>query len=94
MTPIALVVLGQQSVPLARHIMTALPEATLYGLAKRTTDVDRHFANFGDTVRALFTSRTPIVGLCAAGILIRVLAPLLTDKWQEPPVLRVSSGTP
>jgi len=90
MTQLALVVLGQHSVPLARHIMTVLPEATLYGLANRTADVDVHFTNFGDTVRELFSNSTPIISICAAGILIRVLAPLLTDKWREPPVLAVA----
>ena len=40
--------------------------------------------------RALFTEGTPIVGICAAGILIRTLAPLLGDKWNEPPVLAVA----
>jgi cobalt-precorrin 5A hydrolase/precorrin-3B C17-methyltransferase len=90
MTQLALVVLGQYSVPLARHIMTALPEATLYGLANRTADVDVHFTSFSDTLRELFSNNTPIIGICAAGILIRVLAPLLTDKWREPPVLAVA----
>jgi cobalt-precorrin 5A hydrolase / precorrin-3B C17-methyltransferase len=90
MTQVAIVILGQQSLPLARRIKTALPEAVLYGTAKRTTDVDIPFANFSDTLRALFTDGTPIVGICAAGILIRTLAPLLSDKWNEPPVLAVA----
>ena len=90
MTQVAIVILGQHSVPLARRIMAALPEATLYGLANRTVDVDAHFASFGDTVRTLFTGGTTIVGICAAGILIRTLAPLLTDKWHEPPVLAIA----
>jgi cobalt-precorrin 5A hydrolase/precorrin-3B C17-methyltransferase len=90
MTQPALIILGQHSVPLARHIMTVSPEATLYGLANRTADVDVHFRNFGDTVRAVFSDNTPIICICAAGILIRVLAPLLTDKWREPPVLAVA----
>ena len=90
MTHVALVILGQHSVPLARDIMTALPESTLYGLANRTADVDIHFTNFSDTLRELFSNNTPIIGICAAGILIRVLAPLLTDKWREPPVLAVA----
>lgn len=90
MMQVAIVILGQHSVPLARRLTAALPEATLYGLAKRTTDADIHFTNVGDTLRALFTSGTAIVGICAAGILIRTLAPLLTDKWHEPPVLAVA----
>lgn len=87
---VAIVVLGQHSVPLARQLTAALPEASLYGLAHRTTGVDIHFANFGDTLRTLFRSGTPIVGICAAGILIRTLAPLLSNKGHEPPVLAVA----
>lgn len=84
------VVLGQASIPIARKLMTVLPGAMLYGLAGRTADVDQSFSNFGETVRSLFTANTPIIGICAAGILIRTVAPLLTNKYQEPPVLAVA----
>jgi len=43
-----------------------------------------------DAVPALFAAGRPIIGICAAGILIRLLAPLLVDKQVEPPVLAVS----
>jgi cobalt-precorrin 5A hydrolase/precorrin-3B C17-methyltransferase len=38
----------------------------------------------------LFAEGRPIVGICAAGILIRLLAPSLADKRKEPPVLAIS----
>lgn len=38
----------------------------------------------------LFAAGRPIIGICAAGILIRLLAPHLGDKQGEPPVLAVS----
>ena len=38
----------------------------------------------------LFREGRPIIGVCAAGILIRLLAPSLSDKSVEPPVLAVS----
>ena len=41
-------------------------------------------------VPRLFASGRPIIGICAAGILIRLLAPLLGDKHAEPPVLALS----
>ncbi|NJR65746.1 MAG: precorrin-3B C(17)-methyltransferase [Leptolyngbyaceae cyanobacterium CRU_2_3] len=88
--PMAIVVLGQASVPLARQLMAGLPEATLYGLAGRTTDVDVSFSHFGETVRHLFSQGSAIVGICATGILIRTLAPLLSDKRAEPPVLAIA----
>ncbi|MEH2243482.1 precorrin-3B C(17)-methyltransferase [Nostoc sp.] len=86
----AIVVLGQNSVTLARKIITVLPGATLYGLAGRTSGVDVSFTNFGETLRELFAQGTPLIGICAAGILIRTLAPVLSDKQQEPPVLAVA----
>jgi cobalt-precorrin 5A hydrolase / precorrin-3B C17-methyltransferase len=86
----AIVVLNQQSVSLARQIKAVLPDAMIYGLADRTTEVDISFTQFGETLRELFTHGTPIIGICAAGILIRTLAPLLSDKRQEPTVLAVA----
>jgi len=38
----------------------------------------------------LFAEGRPIIGVCAAGILIRLLAPSLSDKRKEPPVVAVS----
>lgn len=86
----AIVVLGQNSVIVARKIITVLPGATLYGLAGRTSGVDVSFTNFGKTLRELFAQGTPLIGICAAGILIRTLGPVLSDKQQEPPVLAVA----
>jgi cobalt-precorrin 5A hydrolase/precorrin-3B C17-methyltransferase len=41
-------------------------------------------------IRTLFESGRPVVGICASGILIRVLAPLLSNKRDEPSVIAVS----
>ncbi|TVQ51818.1 MAG: precorrin-3B C(17)-methyltransferase [Spirulina sp. DLM2.Bin59] len=90
MNPPAIVILGQGSMAVARQIQTALPEAVIYGLASRTQGADVVYENFGDRLRELFRGGTPIVGICAAGILIRTLAPLLVNKWQEPPVLAIA----
>jgi cobalt-precorrin 5A hydrolase / precorrin-3B C17-methyltransferase len=87
----AIIVINQLSVPIARQLMTALPGSRLYGLAGRAEFVDVSFDNFGDTVRQLFSDGVPIIGLCAAGILIRTIAPLLTDTKTEPPVLAVAA---
>ncbi len=86
----AVIVLGQNSVTVARKIISVLPGATIYGLAGRTCEVDVSFTNFGETLRELFAEGTPLIGICAAGILIRTLAPMISDKRQEPPVLAVA----
>jgi cobalt-precorrin 5A hydrolase/precorrin-3B C17-methyltransferase len=85
-----IVILGETSITIARQIQTVLPETMVYGLASRTPSADLTYDSFGDTVRELFQARTPIIGVCAAGILIRIIAPLLTNKWQEPPVLAIA----
>ncbi|MEH2022763.1 precorrin-3B C(17)-methyltransferase [Nostoc sp.] len=86
----AIVILGQNSVTVARKIISVLPGATLYGLEGRTSEVDVSFTNFGETLRELFIQGRPLIGICAAGILIRTLAPVISDKRQEPPVLAVA----
>jgi cobalt-precorrin 5A hydrolase/precorrin-3B C17-methyltransferase len=50
-----------------------------------------HDADARAALARLFRAGTPIVGVCAAGILIRLLAPLLADKQVEPPVIAVST---
>lgn len=90
MTPAVIVLLGANSIPVAKKIISVLPGAQLYGLAGRTSDVDVTFTEFGTTLRELFANGTPIIGICATGILIRTLAPLLANKRQEPPVLAVA----
>lgn len=85
----AIVVLGPGGLPLGRKLKRALPQATLHGYAKRVKPgtVDERFTDVAGHLRALFKRGTPILGLCAAGILIRALAPLLSDKRREPAVV-------
>jgi len=61
-----------------------------HGRTERVTRADAFFEDTLEHVRALFASGTPIIGVCASGILIRAVAPLLGDKGAEPPVLAVS----
>ncbi|MBV4460537.1 precorrin-3B C(17)-methyltransferase [Pseudomonas sp. COR58] len=92
MTPMppAIVILGQGSLATARRIQQVYPAAQILGLAGRVDGADRTYTEFGDTVRGLYRQGTPIVALCAAGIVIRTLAPLLLEKGEEPAVLAVA----
>ncbi len=85
----AIVVLGPGGLTLGRKLKRALPGATLHLYAKRFKPgaEDESFANVAQHLGALFKRGTPILGLCAAGILIRALAPLLSDKRREPAVV-------
>ena len=62
----------------------------IHGLAERVDGADRVYHEFGATLRELYQQGTPIIALCAAGIVIRTLAPLLLEKGAEPPVLVVA----
>ncbi len=85
----AILILSETAVVTARTIAAALPEAEILGLESRVRGADGTFAHFGDAIRTLYEEDRPIVALCAAGIVIRALAPLLQDKRSEPPVLAV-----
>ncbi|MEO0830143.1 MAG: cobalamin biosynthesis protein, partial [Pseudomonadota bacterium] len=88
MTPIV-VALNAAGEPTA-HAVAATLGAEVHGRAGRVARADLFFPNALDHVRSLFAAGTPIVGVCAAGILIRAVAPLLLNKHIEPPVVAVS----
>jgi len=86
----AVIILGEKSIAIARQIQTVIPDAVIYGLASRTQTADCQYDKFSETVSELFSQGHPIIGICAAGILIRSLAPLLLDKRAEPPVIAIA----
>jgi cobalt-precorrin 5A hydrolase/precorrin-3B C17-methyltransferase len=86
----AIVILGNGSLATARRIQHLYPDAVIHGLASRVEGADLTYAEFGATLRQLYQQDTPIIALCAAGIVIRTLAPLLLEKGAEPPVLAVA----
>ncbi|CAH0189963.1 Precorrin-3B C(17)-methyltransferase [Pseudomonas brassicacearum] len=85
----AIVILGPGSLATARRIQQRYPGAVIHGLAGRV-EADRQYLEFGATLRELYQQDTPIIALCAAGIVIRTLAPLLLEKGVEPQVLAVA----
>ncbi len=86
----AIVILGKGALTTAQRIQQRYPQALIYGLVERVDDVNRSYSEFGATLRQLYQQDTPIIALCAAGIVIRTLAPVLLEKGVEPPVLAVA----
>ncbi|WP_019956467.1 precorrin-3B C(17)-methyltransferase [Yoonia vestfoldensis] len=72
------------------HRVAAALGAQVHGREGRVARADAYFPNALDHARDLFAAGVPVVGVCAAGILIRAVAPLLADKTAEPPVIAVS----
>lgn len=72
------------------HRLAGIVGAQVHGREGRVDVADAFFPNALDHVRDLFAAGVPIIGVCASGILIRAVAPLLADKTTEPPVISVS----
>ena len=86
-----LVALSAEGAKLARTLRAALPGSTVHGLEGRVADADETFADTAGHLRALFGQGKPIVGICAAGIVVRAVAPALGDKTKESAVIAVSA---
>ena len=87
---VAVVAITAEGGGLARRIADALGDAEVHGLRGRVGEADVWFTETTRHVRGLFVAGRPIVGICAAGILVRSVAPALADKRIEPPVVAVS----
>jgi len=86
----AIIILGPGSLATAQRIQQRYPASSIHGLSGRVEGADAYYEAFGDTLRALYQQGSPIIALCAAGIVIRSLASLLGEKGDEPPVLAVA----
>jgi cobalt-precorrin 5A hydrolase/precorrin-3B C17-methyltransferase len=85
----AVVILSASAASLGRRIAEDIG-GELHGAAARVSEADVRFASAKDHIQALFAAGRPIVAVMASGALIRLLAPLLSDKHSEPPVLAVA----
>jgi cobalt-precorrin 5A hydrolase / precorrin-3B C17-methyltransferase len=89
-TGAAVVVLGPGGGELGRRVCAMLPEARLYGPRVQAGDWDEAYDRVVPLLAELFAAGRPIVGLCASGILVRALAPLIDEKAVEPPVVALA----
>jgi len=89
-TPVVLA-LSASGEDVAHRVAQALGVA-VHGREGRVAKADAFFANALDHARDLFAAGVPIIGVCASGILIRAVAPLLADKRAEPAVVSVSDN--
>ncbi|MGF6959927.1 cobalt-precorrin 5A hydrolase/precorrin-3B C17-methyltransferase [Paraburkholderia youngii] len=97
----AIVILGTGALATARRIQALYVERGAHAAVGVATacqvhalqgrvEADVPYSELGAHLRELYARGTPIVALCAAGIVIRCLAPLLSNKGAEPPVLAVA----
>ena len=87
---LAIVVLTERGMDTAGRIRSRLPGSRVHGYAPRVPTADLVFDDVAAELRRLFAAGVDIVGVCAAGILVRALAPALADKRAEPAVVAVA----
>jgi cobalt-precorrin 5A hydrolase / precorrin-3B C17-methyltransferase len=84
---IVIFVLGRGGISIGQRLRSAIPGAQLHGPRREPGDWDQFYDHAALHLAALFEAGRPIIGICASGILIRSIAPLLADKRDEPPVV-------
>ena len=84
------VVLSAGGLAMARQLQSSIENAAVHGLAGRADDADTVFHDTMAHLRDLHREGTAIVGVCASGILIRALAPILSDKQDDAPVVALA----
>lgn len=70
--------------------ISQLLKGRLIGLNSRVSDADTFTTSIGNEIRNSFKAGEPIIAIMASGALIRILATLLNDKQNEPPVIAIS----
>jgi len=85
----AVVILGPSALDMGQRIVAAIG-GDLHGFSPRVSGGAVTFNATAEHLRDLFSEGRPIIGICAAGVLIRALAPILADKRVEPAVVAVA----
>jgi cobalt-precorrin 5A hydrolase / precorrin-3B C17-methyltransferase len=83
-------VLNETGLVTARALQAALG-GVIHGYGKRVQAADvRAFDDVGAALRDNFATGAPLIALCAAGIVVRHLAPVLAGKHDDGPVLALA----
>ena len=77
----------------AREVAGKIKEAiggTIDGFSARCTSADIYFDDVKQHIQSSFQAGDKVVAVMASGAVVRILAPVLSDKMSEPPVLCVA----
>jgi len=88
--PPAILVLSQSAFITAKKIRDYLPHSVIYSHAGCVPENNNEYCAFPEFIQQQYKAGRPVIALCATGIVIRSLAPLLNNKLVEPPVIVVA----
>lgn len=84
------VALTEEGAKLSRKLIEQGFPAQIHGRSGRVQSCDLFFDNSISHLQSLFKQGHPLIGVCASGILIRALAPVLGNKKTDPAVLALA----
>ncbi|RCL02650.1 MAG: cobalt-precorrin 5A hydrolase / precorrin-3B C17-methyltransferase [Candidatus Tokpelaia sp. JSC188] len=87
---IAILVFSQTAFVTAEKIRSSLPNSVIYSLAGRVPKNSKQYNTFGKCIQEQYKAKKIILALCSTGIIIRSLAPLIKNKFTEPPVIAIA----
>lgn len=87
---LAFIALDPDGMNLCRKIQPHFSGSLVHGRIKRLPESDVPFSDVVTHLQTLYSSGIPVVGVCATGILVRAIAPILAKKTEEPPVIALS----
>ena len=87
---IVIIVLTSKGCELATRLQQGFPGSQVHGKQDRVAKADIFFTDTRSHLQTLFKANKSIIGICASGILVRLIAPVIGDKHQDPPLIAVS----
>ncbi len=87
---IVIVAITSKGGELAARLQPKLAGSQIHGKQGRVTKADIFFTDARSHIQALFNANKGIIGICASGILVRLIAPVIGDKHQDPPLIAIS----
>ncbi|WP_018699276.1 precorrin-3B C(17)-methyltransferase [Amorphus coralli] len=88
MTP-ALFVLTERGLETAERVRGVLGKCSVVA-GPSAAGQEAAAGRFGDEMRTAFQAGRPVIGICATGIVVRLLAPVIGGKQDDPPVVAVA----
>ena len=85
---VAIFVLGPSALPMAQMIKAAIG-GDIHG-PEGLAGCDANYEKAAHAIARCYTLAQAVIGICAAGILIRAVAPRIKNKFSEPPLVAVA----
>ncbi|MHB9292086.1 cobalt-precorrin 5A hydrolase [Hollandina sp. SP2] len=84
---VAIIALSKQGAALAADLQVSLPDSTVYGYSAYALPEQKPFEKLRFIIKDLWENYEGLVFLCAAGIAVRTIAPLIESKYRDPAVV-------